>query len=66
MHQVFLYVILTVTLKGVGVHICIYLAYIAWFLFARHLGYSDESSVIYSDEMKRYRDSKRLSNLVTR
>lgn len=61
MHQIFLYtpfIYNSHTLKVVGVLICIYLAHSEWFLFARHLGYSDEPSMIYSGEMKRYRDSK--------
>lgn len=66
MHWAFLYtlcIILAVTLKGVGGPCLHFFPHIEWFLFARHLGYSDEASVIYSDEMKRYKGSKSLSNL---
>lgn len=61
MYQVFLHtphLILSYYKDG-----CIYLAHTEWFLFARHLRYSDEPSMIYSDEMKRSKDSKKLSNL---
>lgn len=47
---------------GTGPHLHFF-PHIEWFLFARHLGYSDEASVIYSDEMNRYMGSKSLSNL---
>lgn len=44
---------LTATVKVVGILIYVYLAHTEWFLFARHLGFSAEPSMTYSDEMKR-------------